>query len=94
MAIISEFQEPIDDSLERVDYNSSDYDEFLSDAEAAPTNQDDAYPSTSEVTVTINMESDEAKKIPNQKRSMRRRIATKRRQQQIGNAFHYSNMLA
>ena len=97
MAIISVIQEPIDDSLERVDlvdYNSSDYDEFLSDAEAAPTNEDDAYPSTSEVTVTINMESDEAKKIPNQKRSMRRRIATKRRQQQIGNAFHYSNMLA
>ena len=97
MAIISVIQEPIDDSLERVDlvdYNSSDYDEFLSDAEAAPTNQDDAYPSTSEVTVTINMESDEAKKIPNKKRSMRRRIATKRRQQQIGNAFHYSNMLA
>ena len=50
MAIISEIQEPIDDSLERVDlvdYNSSDYDEFLSDAEAAPTNEDDAYPSTS-----------------------------------------------
>ena len=70
MAIISVIQEPIDDSLERVDlvdYNSSDYDEFLSDAESAPTNQDDAYPSTSEVTVTINMESDEAKKIRNKR---------------------------
>jgi len=79
MAIISEIQESVDDSLERVDlvdYNSSDYDEFLSDAEAAPTNEEDAYPPTSEVTVTINMESDEAKKIRNQKRNMRRRIAT------------------
>ena len=70
MAIISEIQEPIDDSLERVDlvdYNSSDYDEFLSDAEVAPTNEDNAYPPTSEVTVTINMESDEAKKIRNKR---------------------------
>ena len=66
MAIISEIQEPIDDSLERVDlvdYNSSDFDEFLSDAEVAPTNEDNAaYTPTPEVTVTINMESDEAKK--------------------------------
>ena len=57
MAIISEIQEPVDDSLEwvdLVDYNSSDYDEFLSDAKAAPTNKDDAYPPTSKVIVTIN----------------------------------------
>ena len=83
MAIISEIQEPVDDSLEwvdLVDYNSSDYDEFLSDAEAAPTNKDDAYPPTSKVIVTINTESDEAKKIHNQKRNMRWHIATEQRQ--------------
>ena len=94
MAIISEIQESVDDSLERVDlvdYNSRDYDEFLSDAEAAPTNEEDAYPPSSEVTVTINVESDEAKKIRNQKRNMRRRIATEWRQQQIGDAFDYSS---
>jgi hypothetical protein len=94
MAIISEIQEPVDDSLERVDlvdYNSSDFDEFLSDAEVAPTNEDNAaYTPTPEVTVTINMESDEAKKMRNQKRNMRRRIATERRQQQMGDAFDYS----
>jgi hypothetical protein len=37
------------------------------------------------------VESDEGKKIRNQKRNMRRRIATEWRQQQIGDAFDYSN---
>ena len=40
MAIISEIQEHNDNPMERVDlvdYNSSDYDEFLSDAEATGT---------------------------------------------------------
>jgi len=94
MAIISEIQDSVDNSLERVDlvdYNSSDYGEFLSDAEAAPINEDDAHTPTPEVIVTINLENDEAKKIRNQKRSIRRCIATERRQQQIGDAFDYSN---
>ena len=84
MAIILELEDHKDDPAERVDladYNSSDYDGFLSDAEAANTatiNYEIPRPPP-RVTVTVHMD-DEHKKIRNQKRSMRCRLATDRRQ--------------
>ena len=66
MAIISEIQEHKDDPMGRVDlvdYNSSDYDEFLSDDEVIPTPVQDFNanlpPPPPKVTVTIHMEGDE-----------------------------------
>ena len=87
MAIISEIQEHNDDPMERVDlinYNSSDYDEFLSDAEATETEavnyEIPSPPPGVTVTVHLDDEQNELKKIRNQKRCMRRRLAIERRQ--------------
>ena len=84
MAIISELEDHKDDHTEWVyldDYNSSDYDEFLSNAEVVDTAtfNYEIPPPPPGVTVTVHMD-DEHKKIRNQKRSMRRRLATDRRQ--------------
>ena len=87
MVIISEIQEHNDEPMERVDlvdYNSSDYDEFLSDAEATETEavnyEIPSPPPGVIVTVHLDDEQNELKKIRNQKRCMRRHLATERRQ--------------
>ena len=84
MAIISEIQEPEDDPMGRVDlidYNSSDYDEFLSDPEMdttpiprAEAENGPSYelppssPPSAMVTVQMGGDEDECKKIRNKKR--------------------------
>ena len=88
MAIISEIQEHNDDPIEQVElinYNSSDYDEFLSDVEATETeavNYEIPSPPPG-VIVTVHMEGDdsELRKICNQKRNMRRHLVAERHQQ-------------
>ena len=97
MAIISEIEEHNDDPMERVDlvdYNSSDYDEYLSDIEVNETEivNYKIPPPPPGVTVTVHPDDDqnELKKIRNQKRCMRHRLATERCQQ-LGNSFDYSN---
>ena len=72
MAIISEIQQHNDDPMERVDLaddNSSDYDEFLSDAETDKTTTVNCEipPPPPGVTVTVHLddEQNELKKICN-----------------------------
>ena len=88
MAIISEIEEHDDDPMGRVDlvdYNSSNYDEYLSNAKAAPTEAVDIEipPPPQGVTITVHVENDQSefKKIRNQKRKVSRRLAAERRQQ-------------
>ena len=83
MSIISEIQEYNDDPMERVDlvdYNSSDYDKFLSDTKATKTEAVDYEipPPPPGVTVTVHLddEKNKLKKIQNQKRCMRRCLAS------------------
>jgi hypothetical protein len=77
-----------------VDYNSSDYDEFLSDGEATEiaANNYEIPPLPPGVTVTVHLdhEHNELNRIRNLKRGMRRRLATECRQQ-LGDSFDYSN---
>jgi hypothetical protein len=97
MAIISEIEEHDDDPMGRVDlidYNSSNYDEYLFDVEAhdsEPVNYEIPPPSPG-ITVIVHLEDDqsELKKIRNQKRNMRRYL-TKGRRLQVGDSFDYSN---
>ena len=61
MVIISEIQEHNDEPMERVDlvdYNSSDYDEFLSDAKAneTPAVNYEIPPPPLGITVTVHLE--------------------------------------
>jgi len=65
MAIISEIEEHEDDPMGRVDlvdYNSSDYDEYLSDAEADPTPTEavniEIPPPLQGITITVHLEDD------------------------------------
>ena len=96
MAIISEIEEHDDDSMGRinlVDYNSSDYDKYLSDVEANGTEAVNyEIPPPPGVTITVHLEDDQSKlkKICNKKRNMRRRLASEHCQQ-VGDSFDYSN---
>ena len=92
MAIISEIEEHNDNPMERVDlvdYNSSDYDVEVNETEAVNYKIPPPPPG---VIVTVHLDDDqgELKKIRNQKRSMRRHLATEHRQQ-LGDSFDYSN---
>jgi hypothetical protein len=93
MAIVLEIEEQEDDPMGRidlVDYNSSDYDKFVSDIKTVNI---EIPPPRLGVTVTVHMEDDQSefKKIRNQKRNTRCRLTAEHRQQQVGDSFDYSN---
>jgi len=97
MAIISEIEYHKDNPAERVDlidYNSSEYDEFLSDGEATETAaiNYEIPPPPPRVTATMHLDDEHNKlnKIRKQKRGMRCRLATERRQQ-LSDSFDNSN---
>ena len=85
--IISKIDEHDDDPMgwvNLVDYNSSDYDEHLSDVEANDTEAVNyEIPPPPGVTVIVHLEDDQSKlkKICNQKRNMRRHLIAERHQQ-------------
>ena len=77
-----------------MDYNSSDYDEFLYDAEAtrivALNYEIPLSPPGLTVTMHLDDKHNELKKIHNQKRGIRRRLMPEHRQQ-LDDSFDYSN---
>ena len=89
------------------DYNSDDYDEYLSDnMEATPTAitevkttiKQDPPTAPPAVTVTVQLEDEpvtedlyERRRVLNQKRAFRHRRITNRRQEQQGDNYNYSN---
>ena len=99
MAIAGETRVLDSDTLEKVnlvDYNSSDFDEFLSDTEAPPdpmevTNYGPPNkPLGVSVTIHLDEETSEQRKIRNQWRKIWRRASTLRHQQ-TSDSFNYSN---
>jgi hypothetical protein len=110
MVRISVLHESDDNSMERVnldDYNSDDYDEYLSDnMEATPsavtkvktTIKQYALAAPPAVTVTVQLEEEPVaenlyvrRRLLNQKRAFRRQCAANRRQEQQGDNYDYSN---
>ena len=110
MVRISEVREPEDDSTERLnldDYNSDDFDEYLSDnmkttpptvTEAQATTKQDLPAPPPAVTVTVQLEEQHAAedlyerhRLLNQKRAFRRQRLTNRQQEQQGDNYDYSH---
>ena len=110
MVRISEVQEPEGDSMERLnldDYNSDDFDEYLSDnmettsptitKAQATTKQDPPAPPPA-VTVTVQLEDQhpaedlyERRRLLNQKRALRIQRLANCQQEQQGNNYDYSD---
>ena len=110
MVRISELHESDDDSMERVnldDYNSNDYDEYLSDnmettppvvTEVKATVQQDPPVAPPAITVIVQLEEEpvaedlyERRRLLNQKRAFRHQRVAIRRQEQQGDDYNYSN---
>jgi hypothetical protein len=110
MVCICKFHELEDDSTERLkldDYNSDDYDEYLSNnMETTPPAVTEAQPATKQdlpgpppaVIVTVQLEEQHAaedlyerRRLLNQKRAFRHQCLTNRQQEQQGNNYDYSN---
>ena len=110
MVRISEVHEPEDDSTERLnldDYNSDDFDEYLSDnmettpptiIEAQATTKQDLPAPPPAVIVTVQLEEQhvvedlyECHRLLNQKRAFRRQRLANRQQEQQGDNYDYSN---
>ena len=110
MVCISEVHEPEDDSTERLnldDYNSDDFDEYLSDnmeptspaiTEAQAATKQDLPTPTPAVTVTAQLEEPgatedlyERRRLLNQKRPFRCQRLANRQQEQQGDNYNYSN---
>ena len=110
MVRISELHEPEDDSMEHLnldDYNSDDYDEFLSDnmettppavTEIKATIKQDPPAPPPAVTVTVQLEEQPAAedlyercRLLNQKRAFRHQRVVNRLQEQQGDNYDYSN---
>ena len=109
MVRISEVQEPEGDSTERLnldDYNSDDFDEYLSDnmettpptiTEAQATTKQDPPAPPPAVTVTVQLEEHhppqdlyERCRLLNQKRAFRRQRLANNQQEQQGDNYDYS----
>ena len=103
-------EEPEGDPTERPyldDYNSDDFDKYLSDnMENTPTTVTEAQPTTKQdppapppaVTITMQLEEQhpaedlyERRRLLNQKRAFRRQRLANRQQEQQGNNYDYSN---
>ena len=109
MVRISEVQEPEGDSTERLnldDYNSDDFDEYLSDnmettptiIEAQATTKQDPLVPPPTVTVTVQLEEQlpaedlyERRRLLNQKRAFRHQRLANSLQEQQGDNYDYSN---
>ena len=110
MVRISEVHEPEDDSTERLyldDYNSDDFDEYLSDnMETTPPTVTEAQVATKQdlsapppaVIVTVQLEEQHAaenlyerRRLLNPKRAFRRQRLANRQQEQQGDNYDYSN---
>ena len=110
MVRISEVQEPKDDSAEHLnldDYNSDDFDEYLSDnmettppmvIEAQATTKQDPPAFPPAVTVTVQLEEQhpaedlyECRHLLNQKRAFRSQRLANSQQEQQGDNYNYSN---
>ena len=110
MVRISEVHEPEDDSTERLNldnYNSDDFDEYLSDnmettpptiTEAQATTKQDLPVPPPGVTVTVQLEEQrppedlyERRRLLNQKRAFRRQHLANSQQEKQGDNYDYSN---
>ena len=110
MVCISEVHEPEDDPTERLnlnDYNSDDFDEYLSDnMETTPPTITEAHATTKQdppapppvVMVTVQLEEQhlaedlyERRRLLNQKRAFRCHRLANSQQEQQGNNYDYSN---
>ena len=110
MVRISEVHEPENDSMERLnlnDYNSDDFDEYLSDnmettpptiTEAQATTKQDPPAPPLAVTITMQLEEQhpaealyKRPRLLNQKRAFRRQRLANRQQEQQGDNYDYSN---
>ena len=111
MVRISELHESDDDSMERLnldDYNSYDYDDYLSDnmettpsavTEVKATMKKDPPAAPPAATVTVQLEEEpvaedlyECHCLLNQKRAFSRQRVANHRQEQQGNNYDYSNI--
>ena len=110
MVRISKVQEPNDDAAERLnldDYNSDDFNEYLSDnmkttpptiTEAQATVKQDPPAPPPEVTVTMQLDEQhpeedlyQCRRLLNQKRAFRRQRLANNQQEQQGDNYDYSN---
>jgi hypothetical protein len=110
MVRIFEIHESEGDSMECLnldDYNSNDYDEYLSDnmettppavAEFEAVNKQDPPTPPPAVTVTVQLEEQpvaediyESRRLLNQKKAFRRQRVANRQQEQQGDNYNYSN---